>query len=783
MTSRTVPRYPLVWSLVAASTLYFQIGQAAHAGAAPPDANASAHAALDRAGALSFQPRLDQSASPDQFVGSGRGFQVRLGPDSATIDVAGQSKDAALRMSIAGANPHAHAAVLEELPFQTNYYIGDRSHWHSVPNYAKVDYRDVYPGVDVSYYSNQGQLEYDFAVAPGANPSQIRLQFPGTSNLKVDPSTGDLVIRTASGADIRHARPALYQRTADGRVAVDGSYRIVDGNTVAFAVGHYDREQTLIIDPTVTFTRFVEGTSDERPFGITVDSAGFSYITGLTSSHSGFPFGGALSGSDQLPAKDCSKGFGPSPCAVQEAFIMKLDPSGNIINYSYFGGNGFDVPDAITTDGSWVYVVGKTNSAQFTTDLSPNVNNSGPLDVNNQGWARGTATDNAFMAMFETGQNLRPMKYILWGGTGFNEANAIAVDSSHALYIAGETCAADFPTTDVAGVNRKSAQAHLGGACDAFVTKIDPFGFLVSGYSTYLGGSNNDYATGIALDKDNSAWVTGQTCSPNFPGIDPTLPATGSPTANGEGCTAFVSKLSPTGSKVDFSVFVGGRLADVNNQLVYPSDIGNAIALDPSSGGVYITGNTFSKNFFTSIGAVQPTDPCQAAICTSAFVSYVSENRCVCFSTYLGGTGFAFGSAIAVNHTEGIYVGGATSTYVGFPGAPAIAPNPAAGFLTKLNSNLTKVSSTTFLGEEIVGVFVEQPPPVGIILSPFQIPTTTIWTTGQRLAPGNIFSQALNHDGGQDGFVVKLTDSSSVAVFSPLATATLTTSISSKTSK
>jgi hypothetical protein len=201
------------------------------------------------------------SASPAsnearRFVASGEGFDLRLAANAAVIDVANATPTPArLRMSIRGADAHAPAVTLQPLPATTASDDG--------PSYGYVAYHDIYPGIDVSYRSHAGQLDYDFTVEPEADPGRIAFSFPGSDAVLVDPQSGDLVVRLA-GTDMHQARPVIYQDSVDGRVPVEGGYRLTDDDRVVFTIGAYDRHRALIIDPTVTFVASARR-RDNRP--------------------------------------------------------------------------------------------------------------------------------------------------------------------------------------------------------------------------------------------------------------------------------------------------------------------------------------------------------------------------------------------------------------------------------------------------------------------------------------------------------------------------------------
>jgi hypothetical protein len=694
---------------------------------------------------LSFEPNVGQANPRFKFVSRGPGYRVELTATEALIEfLHGKSfARTRLHMWFPGADPDAKVLGAAKLPGVTNYFVGSASQWHpGVPNYARLVSRNIYPGVDLVYHGKDGQLEYDLVVAPGADPGRIRIAFGGIERLSLDPVSGDLLLTTFDGAQIRHERPRLYQMHGGQRQPVSGRYRIVDRASVAFELSAYDSSRALIIDPTLVFTTLVEGNQDDWPFGVTVDNRGYVYVTGVTDSGMGFPFGGNINAVDHLPAKDCSKDVAFGWTCPNAAFLMKLTPAGAVLFASYFGGNGLDLPHAIATDSSWVYVVGETTSSQF---LDHGADYGGPLEIGSQGYALGD--DNAFMVMFDT--NGQPIRYTLWGAPGVNAANGVAVDAAHAVYVAGATCGDGFPTSAL--LSRPTLQAQRAGDCDGFVTKIDPWGFLGYGYSTYLGGKAFDYASAIAVESDGFAWVTGQTCSDDFPVSNPALNK-GFPGFGGGGCTAFVTKILPDGSGMEYSLFLGG-LAQSG---VVPQDSGTAIAINGVN-GVYVAGFTFSPNFYTTANAVQRSFPCGSLqLCSSAFVAQVNAGANVPYSTYLGAGGAAEATSIVLSRSGRVYVAGDTVAYAGFPGATtASIPNPTTGFVTSLSSTLDSAAWTDFLGTRVESLAIREPS-LRIIALP---QPSTIYMAGMHHVVSGL------NDGGIDGFVRAVNDAPVIVAY------------------
>src|SRR5437667_430244 len=414
-----------------------------------------------------------------------------------------------VRMSLVGAAPKPLVSGLDELPGKVNYLIGkDPAKWRTnVPTYAKVHYRAVCPGIDLVYYGNQRQLEYDFVVSPGANPERIVLGFQGAERLEIN-AEGELVLHAAGGV-IRQRVPVIYQEIDGVRTKIEGRYVLKDAHRVGFQAAAYDQSRPLVIDPTLVDSTYLGGSGWDYGYGIAVDAAGSAYVTGVTSS-TDFPTASAL---------QATNGGG----VEGDAFVTKLDPTGSALVYStYLGGSGDDYGYGIAVDAAGsAYVTGSADSTDF-----PTVN---PLQAANGG------VGDAFVSKLDaTGSALLYSTYL--GGSARDAASGIAVDGAGSAYVTGYTISTNFPT-----MNPLQA-AHGGGYSHAFVTKLDAAGSALL-YSTYLGGSARDAASGIAVDGAGSAYVTGLTRSANFPTVNPLQAAYG----GGHG-GALVTQLNATGT-------------------------------------------------------------------------------------------------------------------------------------------------------------------------------------------------------------------------------------------
>jgi hypothetical protein len=619
---------------------------------------------------LSFEANEGQTDSRVEFLSRGPGYTFFLTSSEAVL-VSGKDKSHVARMKLAGANRAPEARGLDELPGKSYYFIGnDPKKWQSkVPNYARVRYQDVYPGVDLVYYGNQRRLEYDFVVASGADPKSIQLSFPDARKIRIDRESGDLKLDCAGG-EVRFHKPVAYQ-TGDGKSWVEARYVLKRGKQVSISVGSYDASKPLIIDPVLIYSTYLGGSGDvDEGLAIAVDSSENAYVTGVTNSPD-FPT------VHPLPAPNNALQ------GVQNAFVSKLSfnslTSTLSLDYSaYLGGSGDDQGLAIAVDSSEnAYVTGPTNSPNF-----PTVH---PLPAPNNALQ---GEQNAFVSKlsFDRLTSTLSLAYSTYlGGTGRDYGLSIAVDSSGDAYVTGATSSSDFPT--VHPLPAPNNASH--GDFDAFVSKLH-FDRLTStlslAYSTYLGGTGLDQGFGIAVDSLGDAYVTGYTYSPDFPTVHP-LPAPNN-ALQGD-FDAFVSKLSfdslTSTLSLAYSTYLGG------------SSIGLSIAVD-SSGDAYATGAASSSDFPTVHPLPPPNNALQGV--EDAFVSKLQFDRLtstlsLAYSTYLGGSN-AFGAdegfGIAVDSSGNAYVTGATSSS-DFPTVhPLPAPNNALqgavdAFVSKLSFN------------------------------------------------------------------------------------------------
>ena len=468
---------------------------------------------------LNFEANYGQTDNQVSFLSKGSGYILFLTPREAVFSLIKQAEQndnqqssefVVIRMQMLDANDSPKISGVDELPNKSNYFIGnDPEKWYTdIPNYKKVMYQDIYQDIDLIFYGNQRQLEYDFVVMPNADPSVIKLGFEGVDKLTID-KDGNLILHINNDKIIQHA-PVIYQEYDGVKKNVSGKYVLNNNDQVGFDISTYNSELPLVIDPVLIYSTYLGGSGIDEGNDIAVDSSGNAYVTGETFS-SDFPLTNPIDG---------TKGIG------SDAFVTKINSAGDALVYStYLGGStsidGFSFSDSgegIAVDSSGnVYVVGVT----FTDDF-PTMN---PIDGTIDG-----ITDTFVTKINSAGNALVYSTYL--GGNSIDNGSDISVDSSGNAYVTGETSSSDFPTTNpIQGT-------FGGGTTDTFVTKINSAGDAHV-YSTFLGGSSRDVGHGIAVDSSENAYVIGETQSTNFPTKFPIQGTKGS----GFQPDAFVTKI------------------------------------------------------------------------------------------------------------------------------------------------------------------------------------------------------------------------------------------------
>ena len=629
---------------------------------------------------IAFEGNAGQTRPEVKFISQRLNYRVFLTPNEAVfafrgISEAPQNKQRAshsvpdsLRLHLIGTNPQAGSEGRKTLPSYSNYLIGnDPRKWRThVPQFAEVWCPAIYPGIGLVYYGNEGQLEYDFIVAPGANPDRIKFSVGGSesgSSIRVN-EHGDLVIPGRDGEVLFH-KPLLYQGKSCNREkpnhAADepgckalggGEFRLQhtahSGVLVSFGLPAYDHTQPLVIDPAVSFSTFLGGSMGDGVNAMTLDSAGNIYLFGITNSPD-FPI---TSGTYQ------TKLPGDINC-----FVTKLSSDGSQIIYStYLGGNDDDTPKGMAIDSANnVYLTGQTTSKDF-----PMVNAFQPQS-------------HTFATGFVSKLSADGTKMIystFLGGSSSDYIEAVAVDQNNEAIVVGTTTSLDYPLVNA--LQPACPGCPNGGS--AVITKFSADGSALL-FSTYFGGAGDDFAVGVALDPSDNIYFTGYT-QPPFP----TTPNAFQTTCNSNIECVFVSKIDASGQNLVYS----GVLDD---------GLGTAIAVN-SAGNAFVTG--YAGNAFPVTPGAFQTTPGLPSGDWDAFVTEVdSTGSSLVYSTYLGGNGLDYGWAIALDSSNNVYVTGQTDS-TNFPlqdplqslfyqGVPSV-------FVSELNSTGSALLFSTYWG-------------------------------------------------------------------------------------
>ncbi len=726
---------------------------------------------------LAFEPNqgqgnLDPADTRAKFVARGSGYSLFLGSEGAILSLASPvhknqhraegfenqqapavTRIESIEMKLAGANPNASLAATDPMPGRSNYFIGnDPAKWRtSVPHFARVRYQNAYPGIDLIFYGNQGRLEYDFQVAPGADPAQAELEFNGAKGLEL--KDGALVIKSEL-ENVRLEAPRVYQEIDGRQIPVDGRFVLRGAKRAGFAIGSYDRSRELIIDPILNFSTYFGGSGDEHSTWIAVDPSLNIYIAGSTTS-------------TNLPV---TTGVVQTTLAgTQNIYVAKITPPlGNVVaalDYvTYLGGNGTDTPAGIAVDGRGdAFVAGTTSSTNFPTTAT-NAYQTTP-------YAGSTGTAHVFVSELNSGPTPAAASQLLYSsylsGNGTDLASGMTIDALGYVYITGTTTS-DNTANAAAGIhfpastipNMEAFQQFSDAGTQFFVTKVNTLGSRATSvsYSTYFGGANYDTSSpvaiggGIAVDTAGNAYFSGTTnflytgcsgcSSTDFPILNAYQPCldTAPPTAivNPPTCSnstnptapdAFVAKLNLNtgtrpGQQLLWSTYAGGS----------ENDSSTGIALDTGAANVYLVGTTNSSDFVasTTLTTFAPFQAClnndplttagvqcgQSPSPTAANDAYVARlsnptvttgvpvNVALTYFSYLGGANDEAGLGITVDAASGALLTGWTqSPNTGVAGTFPVFPNPNSiqstlngtqdAFLARLNAAAVIGQTTT----------------------------------------------------------------------------------------
>lgn len=645
---------------------------------------------------ISFEANRGQTDDRVKFVARGSGYTLFLTHDEAVFQLRtaepGRQKrqfgqlsnrlgssspavrnrqSAVLRTKLIGASSNAQATGLDELPGKSNYFIGnDPKRWRTdIPTYARVRFAAVYPGVDVVYYGTQArQLEYDFVIAPKADPKVIKLGLAGAERVEVD-GQGDLLLRLA-GKQLRLEKPIVYQERDGVRQVIEGRYTLNYRQEVGFQIGAYDPTHALVIDPILTYSTFLGGTGEDTGIEVAVNEHGNAFVTGITTSV-------------DFPTEPNGAKFGPGG-GGSDAFVTKFSAAGNHLIYStYLGGsdleNVYPSPEELgpiyggiaINSNDEAYVTGLTKSANF--PITPGAYQQSLKGLSDAFVTRLNASGNALL--YST----------LLGCNGVNAADGgqgIAVDALGQAYVTGHDYAGGLPVNGFA--------THAAG-CDGYVVKLNAAGSGLL-YSTYLGGNSCNLGWGIAVDANQNAFVMGETSSTNFPTTPGAFDAScGTNGACNGGSDFFITKVDTklTGpASLTYSTYLGGSGEE---RVTY----NGSIAVDSAGKLIYVTGLTASVSpaDFPIKNAAQPLPNCTSLGCSAeAFITKLDISTPlqsglgqIVYSTYLGGPGTEIGTGIAADVNGNAYVSGASGGTFPSTAGMSSCTDPGA-FVAKLDA-------------------------------------------------------------------------------------------------
>jgi Domain of unknown function DUF11/Beta-propeller repeat len=760
---------------------------------------------------LMFEPNQGQADAGVKFMARGAGYGLFLDASGAALALqtapakAGRVPEQLVRMRLAGADPGAEMRGTELLPGKSNYFTGnDRRKWHTeIPQYAGVRYRKVYPGIDLVFYGSQGHLEYDFHVAPGADPSRAELQFSGASKLEVNGR--DLIVVGADGnrAVMRMRAPVVYQQDGDRRTPVDGNFVLRAENRVRFAIGKYDHGKELIIDPALEFSSYFGMVNSGSSPAVAVNNDGTIYLSGSTTSDTGFPTTTT-----------------PTTLGTAHVFVARINPSSppSLIYLTFLGGNGTDTSVGLGVDlAGNTYVAGNTTSSSTSFPTTSLAYQTSPMAKGPQ--CTGITCTSLFVsAIASTGSTLNYSSYV--SGNGNDVASGMTIDTSQDVYVTGTTTSNDVPSGTVAfpaTLVPVPLQTSPFASTQFFVTKVNTRipGIGSIAYSTYFGGSlpsspiaagggvavdttGNIYFSGTTNFFNSGSGIYGSSGSGDFPILNAyqacldTIPPAVLPPPVVNTCVAptapyptdgFLAKINPTGqstSQLLFSSYLGGTATDTST----------AITVDSGAANVYITGSTNSNDFLLPTGtqAFQSclndpgvvevsTSTCPTGVSTTNTDAYVARFAIPAASTtgvpnflsltyfsYLGGGENESGNSIAVDTASDALVTGYT-TSTNFPattGAIQTVLNGAqnaffAHINTSTTAQITAGNYATYFGGN--GTDNGTSIAVDTYLNTYFAGTTT--STNLQVADS---LQGTFNAPGPDAFVVKLGSQSDLCI-------------------
>lgn len=685
---------------------------------------------------LIFEPNQGQAAANVRFLAHGIGYGLFLDSAGAVLAVPAPpaksaSRVAALRVKLVNANPHAALYGTGLLPGHSNYLLGnDPGKWRrNIPQFAGVQYKDIYPGIDLVFYGNRGRLEYDFHVAAGADPSRAEIEFDGANGLALH--NGDLILDGEAGDRVLFHAPHIYQRFGDREQSVSGGFVVHAGNRAGFEIGPYDRSRELIIDPIPEIESYFGGSGSDTSPSIAVDLSGsFIYLAGTTTSPANsFPLTGTI------PTQ-----LGPGA----NVFVAKIEPTSppSVSYITFLGGStaGADSATGVAVDGSGdAYLVGNTTSSDFPTTQTTAYQTAPETKT-----VTCTATcSSIFVSVLNpTGSGFLNYSSYL-SGDGNDVSSGMTIDANGNVFITGTTTSNDqpsitdlFPATEAPPAAQTGFQTFPLAPLQFFVTKVNTVtaGGASIAYSTYFGGETPSDATavggGITVDASGNIYFSGTTSfvftgtgrPPDFPILNAYQPCLDTPpptvitspvtcpnTTSTTNADAFVAKLNPNtvqGQQLKWSTYLGGT----------GTDSSTGVAIDSGAANVYITGTTNSTDFIVPTGtaAFQSTcAPASGGTCAyvGRFNNPSSTNMNLTYFSYIGGNtsdgSTTNGLALSVDTASGALVTGSTNS----PNLPVTAGAlqsvlNGTGGGTQTDAFFARIDTATVAGQTGIGSYL-----------------------------------------------------------------------------
>jgi hypothetical protein len=587
-----------------------------------------------------FEPSADGA-----FIARSGWHRLRLDAGGALVQT---PEGGQVRLALRGARA-VRPEGLDPLPGRSHYFVGrDRNAWRrGVAQFARVRQAGIYDGVDLVYYPQGRELEYDFVVAPGADPSRIRVAFEGARSLRLD-SGGALLVETSAGSMRQHP-PRIYQDVVENgstrRVAIPGRYRLLGRGQVGFEVARWNRRLALVIDPVLTYSGYFGSSGYDVVQAVAADRQGGYWITG------------SASASIELPE---SQNKAPKFSTIQgqrDVFVARLAPSAsgdsvNLVYIAYFGGGFEEEGTAIALDAlGQVYVAGWTTSNNW-----PVSANAPQTEIGEQGDAfvlcLNPNEDGDDSLVFST----------FFGKLGREVAQAVAVRPNGRILIAGSTSSGELP-----GVSEASFQPSNRGGWDGFLAEIDPSQSASAAivFATFFGGNGADAINAIGLDSAGRVYICGLAASDDLPlGGDSYQPGMA---GNGD---VFVAVFDTSKAKFDaltYSTYFGGSGLDVARAMVVDA-----------AGTVWLTGYTQSGDFPLTPGAVQGGN----AGGTDAFLAHLNPKAgsggFLIYASYLGGNETEVANALVLLSATEAAVAGYTMSG-NFPRSGEVIPESVSG--------------------------------------------------------------------------------------------------------